>query len=294
MAKVGILVLGNSDPDEFLSTLRDGLRDHGYVEGQNIQFEFRSANGSMGLLVDLAKELTRLKVEVIVAWQTPAVEAAMKATHEIPIVMASAGDPIGTGLVASLARPGSNVTGNSGTTAELAGKNIELIREVIPSAHRVAVLGLSTDPFTKSFIAQIDSAARNMGITIITMEVSGETEFETAVSAVAKSRVDVAIIQPSLLRKRLVELTLQYRLPTFSPNRLLPAMGGLISYGTNFVDLYRKTAVYVDKVLKGANPTDLPVQEPTKFELVINLRTAKALGLRIPPTLLDRADEVIE
>ena len=218
----------------------------------------------------------------------------MRATHEIPIVMASAGDPVGTGLVASLARPGSNVTGNSGTTAELAGKNLELIREAMPSAHRVAILGLSTDPFTKAFVAQIEIAARTMGIAITTIEVSGEGEFEAAFSTMAREHVDVVIIQPSLLRKGLVELALKYRLPSFSPNRLLPAMGGLISYGTSFADLYRTTVVYIDKILRGAKPADLPVQQPTKFELVINLKTARALGVSIPPTLLARADEVIE
>jgi len=294
VAKIGILVLGNSDPDEFLSTLRAGLLDRGYVEGQNVQLEFRSANGNIGLLPDLAAELARLKVDVIVAWQTPAVEAAMRATREIPIVMASAGDPVGTGLVASLARPGSNVTGNSGTTAELAGKNLELIREAMPSAHRVAILGLSTDPFTKAFVAQIEIAARTMGIAITTIEVSGEGEFEAAFSTMAREHVDVVIIQPSLLHNGLVELALKYRLPSFSPNRLLPAMGGLISYGTSFADLYRTTVVYIDKILRGAKPADLPVQQPTKFELVINLKTARALGVSIPPTLLARADEVIE
>ena len=292
LPRIGILVPANPEP--FWSLLREGLREHGYIEGQNIQFEFRSADGKPDLLPELAVELVRLKVDIIVASQTPAVTAAKRATMEIPIVMAAAGDPVGTGLVSSLARPGGNITGLSGTTAELGAKILELIREMLPATRRVAILANATDPFTKPFISQIELGGRTLGIAIQTIVVRGVAEFAAAFAAMAKERADAVIVQPSLPRKPAVDLALKHRLPPISPTRLFPAEGGLMSYSLSQNELYRRAAFYIDRILKGVKPADLPVEQPTRYELVINLITAKALGLTVPPMLLSRADEVIE
>ena len=291
---IGVLVLGNPNPEAFLKVFQDGLRKLGHIDGQNIRLEFRSAEGQASMLPEAAAELVRRKVDVIVAWQTPAVTAAKQATSEIPIVMAGAGDPIATGLVASLSRPGGNVTGMSGMGADMAVKTFELIREVIPSARRVAVLAAATDPFTTPFLAQLELAARALGIEMQPIMLRPGEEFDAAFEDMRRKQVDAVIIQPPLLRKAAVDLALQHRLPSFSITPLLPATGGLMSYSSNQVDQFRAAAVYVDKILKGAKPADLPVAQPTKFELVINLKTAKALGLEVPPMLLARADEVIE
>jgi putative tryptophan/tyrosine transport system substrate-binding protein len=289
---IGVLVVANPEP--FLSLFREGLRERGYVVGQNLQLEFRSADGKPNLLAEHAAEFVRLKVDIIVASQTPAVQAAAQATKEIPIVMATAGDPVGTGLIASLARPGGNITGMSGTTAELGGKTLELIKEVLPPARRVAVLANATDPFTKSFLSQLELAARTVPIELDIFMVKETKEFAAAFAEMARRRADAVIVQPSLERKPATELSLQYRLPAFSPNRAFPEAGGLMSYAARFADSFRDAAVYVDKILNGSKPADLPVQQPTRFELSINLKTAKALGLDIPPMLLARADDVIE
>ena len=291
MPRIGVLLISN--PEQFWSMFREGLRDHGYVDGQNIQLEFRSADGRAFLLPELAAELVRLKVDIIVANQTPAAQTAKQATSEIPIVI-TAGDPIGTGLVTSLARPGGNITGISSTTAELGGKLLELIREVLPLTRRVAVLANATDPFTKPFLEQIELGGRTLGIAIQTVMVRGTEEFEAAFVEMHKTQADAVIIQPSLQRRRAVELALRHRLPPISPTRPFPAEGGLMSYSANQHELYKRAAFYVDRILKGAKPAELPIEQPIKFELVINLKTAKALGLEISPTLLARADEVIE
>jgi len=290
--RIGVLIPANPEP--FWSVFREGMREHGYIDGQNVKFEFRSADGTPSRLPELAAELVRLDVDIIVASQTPAVTAAKQATSRIPIVMAAAGDPVGTGLVASLARPGGNITGLSGTTAELGGKTLELIREIFPDARRVGVLANAADPFTKPFVDQLELAGRTLGLGIRTVMIRGVEEFDAAFSALAGERVDGVIVQPSLPRKRAVELALKYRLPPISPTRLFPTEGGLMAYSSNQRDLYRRAAAYVDRILKGAKPADIPVEQPTRFELVINLKTAAALGLAIPPTLLARADEVIE
>lgn len=289
---IGGLILANPEP--VWNMLRDGLRELGYIEGQSIRFEFRSADGKPGILPELAAELVRLKVDLIVAAQTPAVQAAKDATREIPIVMATAGDPVGTGLISSLARPGGNITGNSATTSELGAKTLEIIREMLPSARRVAVLANATDPFTKSFVDQIETGGRTVGLVIQTIPVSGADEFEVAFLAMIKEQADAVIVQPSLPHKRALNLALKHRLPPVSPSRLFALEGGLMAYSASQRDMYRRAAVYVDRILKGAKPAELPVEQPTVFELVINLKTAKALGLTVPPTLLARADEVIE
>ena len=291
---IGVLVLGTPDPGSFLKAFREGLQKVGYIDGQNIRLEIRSAGGSASQLPEAAAELVRLKVGIIVAWQTPAVTAAKQATNDIPIVMTGAGAPVETGLIASLPRPGGNVTGIAGLGPEVGAKNIELIKELVPSARRVAVLANATDPFTKPYLAQIELAARGGGIEIQPIMRRPGEEFDAAFHDMRRTQIDAVIIQPSLLRKGAVDLALKHRVPSFSHVRQLPETGGLASYGVDQFDQYRRAARYVDRILKGEKPADLPVEQPVRFELVINLRTAKTLGLELPPTLLARADEVIE
>jgi putative ABC transport system substrate-binding protein len=292
MPRIGVLVPANPEP--FLSAFRAGLREQGYVEGQNIQLEFRSADGEPDRLRALADELARLNVDILVANQTPAVMAAKQATTEIPIVMAPAADPVGTGLVSNLARPGGNVTGLSGTVRELGAKTVELIRDMLPHTRRIAVLANATDPFTRPFTAQIELEGRALGVDVLVIAVRAPNEFDAAFATMAKERVDAVIVQPSLPRKRAIELAVKQRLPPFSPTRFFTADGGLMSYSANLDEVHRRVAFYIDRILKGAKPADLPVEQPNKFELVVNLKTAKALGLDIPRTLLERADEVID
>ena len=290
--RIGVLIPANPEP--FWSDLRKGLQEQGYIEGQSIQFEFRSADGQPTRLKELAAELVRLKVDIIVVSQTPAAAAAKQATSEIPIVMAAAGDPVGTGLVSSLARPGGNITGLSGTTAELGGKILELIREMLPATRRVAVLANATDPFTKSFLEQIQAGGRALRIEILPIMVREAKEFGAAFAAMVKERADAVIVQPSLPRKPAVDLALQHRMPPISPTRGFASEGGLMSYSANQSDLHRRASYYIDRILKGTRPAELPVEQPTKYDLVINLTTAKALGIDVPLFLQQRADEVIE
>src|SRR5436309_9617123 len=294
MPTIGALVIGNINPEQFWREFRQGLRDLGYVEGQNIRFEFRLAEGHLERLPELAAELVRLKVDVIVTWFTPTAVAAKQATREIPIVMAETGDPIGTGLVMSLPRPGGNVTGIASATAELAGKSVQLIRDMLPSARRVTALANATDPFSKPFLEQIKLGGEATGTTIDTVSISNSEELEIAFASMEQDRPDAVIVQPSLPSKRAAELALKHRVPAVSVPRWFAEEGGLMSYSPRYVGLFRKTAVYVDKILKGARPADLPVEQPTHFELIINMKTAKALGLAIPETFVLRADEVIE
>ena len=292
LPKIGILIPANPEP--FWNEFQQGLREHDYIEGQTIQFEFRSAEGKPDLLRGLADELVRLKVDIIVASQTPAVTAARQATTEIPIVMAPAGDPVGTGLISSLARPGGNITGLSSTTAELGAKTLELIRDVLPSTRRVAVLANAVDPFSRPFSELIEDGGRTLGIAIQTIKVRRVEELDAAFAAMDKERADAVIVQPSLPRKPALDLALKHRLPAIGATPLLPREGGLMSYSGAQTDTYRRAAFYIDRILKGAKPADLPVEQPTRYELIVNLKTAKALGLTVPPTLLARADEVIE
>jgi putative ABC transport system substrate-binding protein len=292
---VGALVIGNINPEQFWREFRQGLRDLGYVEGQNIRFEFLSAEGRLDRLPELAAELVSLKVDIIVTWFTPAALAAKQATLEIPIVMAETGDPVGTGLVASLARPGGNVTGIASATAELAGKSVQLIRDMLPRARRVTALANATDPFSKPFLEQIKLGGEATGTTIDPVGISSSEELETAFASMVDEPPDAVIVQPSLPSKRAAELALKHRVPAVSvPRWFAEEQGGLMSYSARYADLFRNAAVYVDKILKGAQPADLPVEQPTRFELIINMKTARALGIDVPPTLLARADEVIE
>jgi putative ABC transport system substrate-binding protein len=292
LPRIGILIPANPEP--FWNEFQQGLREHDYIEGQTIQFEFRSAEGKPNLLRGLADELVRLEVDIIVASQTPAVTAARQATTEIPIVMAPAGDPVGMGLISSLARPGGNITGLSSTTAELGAKTLELIHDVLPSTRHVAVLANAVDPFSRPFSELIEDGGRTLGIAIQTIKVRSVEEFDAAFAAMDKERADAVIVQPSLPRKPALDLALKHRLPAIGVTPLLPREGGLMSYSGAQNDTYRRAAFYIDRILKGAKPADLPVEQPTRYELIVNLKTAKALGITIPTTVLARADEVIE
>ena len=289
--RIGILMTSGL---ELLGPFREAFRDLGYIEGQTIQFELHEARGRVDLLAGMAEELVRSKVDIIVASQTPAVIAAKNATRNIPIVMGAAGDPIATGLVASLARPEGNVTGLSATSAELAAKNLELVREVLPGARRVGVVGNATDPFAKPFLEQIHGGARMMRFDIHEVLLRASGEIDGAFAAIARENADAVIIQGSLPPKIALDSAMKYRLPAFTNQRTFAAAGALASYSSSFAERARGIASYVDKILKGAKPADLPVQQPSVFELVINLKTAKVLGITIPPTMLARADEVIE
>jgi putative ABC transport system substrate-binding protein len=291
-ATIGILNFANPEP---LGTLlREALRELGYRESQNLRLETRMANGNSALLPGLAAELVSLKVDAIVAYATPAIVVAKQTTRDIPIVMLAAGDPVGTGLVASLARPGGNVTGTSSTTAELGAKTLEIIRDIKPSMRRVAVLANATDPFTPSFLTQMQRGGKALQLEMQVIMIKEPRELEPAFAAFKKNAVDAVIMQPSLPRATVAELALNHRIPAIAPAAPFAAAGGLAGYSANQPEAARRTAAIVDKILKGAKPADLPVEQPTKFELVINLKTAKAIGIELPSTLLNRADEVIE
>src|SRR6185503_9554896 len=291
-AKLGVLLVEKREP--FSRVFWEGLREFGYIDGQNMQIEYRSAEGKLDRLPALAAELVDLKVDIIVASETPAVQAAKRATTEIPIVMAPSGDPVGTGLISSLSRPGGNVTGLSAATAELAGKSLELIREILPTAQRVAALADPNNAFTKPFMEQIELGARSTGFKVQAVMVGDLTKLEATFSQMAKQSIDAVIVQPTLPRAPIISMLQTHRMPAVSGNRAFVDAGGLLSYAGSLADRYRNAAPYIDKILKGAKPADLPVQQPVKFELVVNLKTAKALGLVIPPHLIARADEVIE
>jgi ABC-type uncharacterized transport system substrate-binding protein len=294
VATIGVLVRAAPGWERFWRLFPQALRDLGYIDGKNIRFEFRSDQGQMSHLPELAAELVRLKVNVIVPWFTPAALAAKQATHEIPIICAACGDMVGTGLVESLARPGGNVTGNSSLNAELAAKTVELIREIVPSAKRVAALANAADPFSKSFLKQIQLAGEATGAVIDPIMIHDAEELDAAFAAMEGQLTDAIVVQPSLPTKRAADLALSYRIPAVCAWRQFPRDGGLAAYFGAEDDMYRQAAVFVDKILKGAKPADLPVEQPTKFEMVINVKTAKALGITVSPAILARADEVIE
>jgi putative ABC transport system substrate-binding protein len=291
---IGVLTLTTPNPMPLLNALREGLRGTGYIEGRNLRLEIRSAAGKPDLQLEKAAELVRLKVDLIVTFFTPAALAAKHATRDIPIVMAGAGDPVATGLVASLARPGGNVTGQSSGGAEVAGKSVELIRELIPSARRVGVLADDSDPFAKPYVTQIGLAASSAGMQVEPIITRPGEPLEPIFRTLSDKRVDGVLIQGSIAHKEMLDLAINHRLPALTSIRLGPALGALMSYGSDYFALARQSALYVDKILKGAKPADLPVAFPTKFVLIVNLKTAKTLGIDVPPTLLARADEVIE
>jgi len=276
----------------------EGLRELGWVEGQNITIELRFSEGKMERLPDLAAELVHLNVDLIVAAAARPPVAAKQATRTIPIVMTNMGDPVGTGLVASLARPGGNVTGLSLLTPELIGKQLELLKEIVPRLSRVAVLRNPTSPTHPLSLREAEVAARSLGIQLEVLEARGPDEFEMAFAAMTRKRAGALNVLGDgmffLHRTRIAALAAKYRLPAIFAQRQHADAGGLMAYGSSLRDNFRRAATFVDKILKGAKPADLPVEQPTKFELVINLKTAKALGLTIPQSMFIRADEVIQ
>jgi putative ABC transport system substrate-binding protein len=288
--RIGVLLISGPEP---MGPFRESLRDLGYAEGKNIQIEVRSAQSQVARLPELAAQLVRSQVDVIVAIQTPAVYAAKNATRDIPIVM-MAGDPIGTGLISNLARPDGNLTGLSGAAAELAAKSLELIPEMVPGARRVGVLGNANDPFMKPFLKDIQQAAPKVRLEVHQIIVRNSNELDGAFAAIARAQADAIMIQGSLSDKLTVDLALKYRLPSLSTQNSAVQAGLLMSYSADLTERGHEIARYVDKILRGTMPGDLPVQQPTRYELAINLKTAKALGLTVPPVLLARADKVIE
>jgi putative ABC transport system substrate-binding protein len=294
---VGVLVSA-SPPHPLADALRRGLQTLGYSEGRNIALEFRYSGGSSERAGEIATELVRLGVDVIVAHFTPAVRAALGATQTIPIVMAPAGAPLQSGFIDSLAHPGGNVTGLSAMEAEIGGKRLQLLGDLIPNLARVAVLASTpaTDPFSGPFVENLRLAATRAGLRLEPVLVGGPDEFESAFAAMAKADAQAVIIQPLFDPHRaiLVELATKHRLALMSGSRETTATGGVISISANFLALYERAAFYVDKIIKGAKPANLPVEQPTNFQVVVNIKTARALGLTISPTLLAQADEVIE
>ena len=295
MWRVGVLMAG-SPPNLFVSVLQNSLRDLGYIEGRNISFEIRFARDRTELATQFAAELVRLEPDVIVAHFTPAALAAKAATTTIPIVMAPAGAPVETGLVTSLARPGGNVTGLSSMAAEFGGKRLDLLRQLVPNLSRVGVLALSTNPFTRPFLSDMNTAAASAGVQLDPVLVASAAEFENAFAVMARTHTQAVIVQPFFDAQRvsIVELAAKHGLPTMFSDREAVVSGGLMSFWADQSEFFKRAAVFVDKILKGAKPQDLPVEQPAKFELVVNVKTAKDLGLTIPPSILARADELIE
>ena len=295
IARIGALYIGTADAESFKKELREGLRELGYVEGQNIAFEFRSAEGKLDRLPELAAELARIKVDVIVAVYVPPSLAAKQATGDIPIVVI-VGDPVETGIVSSLARPGGNITGVSLMASALAGKSVELFRDMLPSVRRVGVLGHATNPvFAKAMLAEVLVAGRPTGTEIQpVVMVRGPDEFESAFVTMVKERADAVVVQGSLAIKPVTDFAIKYRLPTASTPRAFADIGGLMSFGADGPAAFRHGAKFVQRILQGKQPKDIPIEQPTKFELAINLKTAKAIGLTIPEKFLQRADALIE
>ena len=293
VARVGELV---ADP-LLRQTFRQGLRELGYFDGRNITFEARGVEGPLGRLSDLAAELVRLRVDLILVDTSPALQAVLQATKTIPIVMAGFGDPVAEGFVTALARPGGNITGYSWQTPDSAGKRLELLKEVLPTLSRVAVLFDPKDPVATVELRAIQVAARTLHVATKTFEVGEQLDREL-LPAIKKVRADALIVVFTTRTARectqIVAFAIANRLPLISEGREFTEAGGLMTYGPRMIDLYRRAAVYADKILKGAKPAELPIERPTTFELILNLKTAKALGLTIPPSLLGRADEVIQ
>jgi len=297
--RIGYLSYSSSAANpHFNEAFRQGLRELGWVEGHNITIDARFAEGRSDRLPDLAAGLVRLKVDIIVGTSTQATLAAKNATETIPVVAANFGDPVELGLIESLARPSGNITGLSNIEVETFGKELELLKEIAPEARRVAVLSNPANPYHALAISNVKVAAQTLKVELQVLEARGSNEFDGAFAAMSKERVGALLVVTDtvfvLHRARLADLAAKNRLPSMYGLGEYVKAGGLISYGPNLSDLFRHAATIVDKILRGAKPADLPVQQPTKFELIINLKTAMALGLTIPPTLLARADELIE
>jgi putative tryptophan/tyrosine transport system substrate-binding protein len=297
--RIGVLTAGGVSTERSASfdAFRQSLGALGYAEGRNLAIEYRYAEGDLERLPALAADLVARGVAVIVTVSTPAAQAAKRATSTIPIVMATAGDPVGTGLVASLAQPGGNVTGLSLLSTDITAKRLELLRELIPKSTRFAFLGNSTIAPEMRGFRESEAAARALGATIEFMEARDLGEFDAAFAAARRKGVEAVIVTESTRnteqRERIVQLAARHRVPAMYGRREFVDAGGLLSYGPSYVEFFRRAAVYVDKILKGARPADLPVEQPSRIELIVNLKAATALGLTVPPPLLLRADEVI-
>ena len=300
IARIGYLTANRAASPHLQAAFRQGLHDLGYVEGRTIVIEYRDAEGKLEQLPELAAELIALKVDVIVVGGTLQALAAKQATKTIPIVFTTAGDPVASGLVASLARPGGNVTGLSNLAVELVGKCLELLKQVVPGVSRVAVLrhpGAQGQRMENDILKGAEVAALALGVRLQFVEARGPADFDRAFSDMTSARAGALTVLGGTMffaeRRRLVDLAAKNRLPAVYPEREYVDAGGLMAYGPNAADLSRRAATYVEKILKGAKPSDLPVEQPTKFELVINLKAANALGLTVPQSVLGRADEVI-
>ena len=273
------------------------MGEHGWIDGRTIAIEFRWGEGRSERLAEIAAELVRLKVDIIVTGGTAAVIAAKQATSVVPIVFGVAGDPVGTGLVASLARPGGNVTGLSNQSTDLAGKRLELLRDVVPGVRRLAIMANAGSPIGVLEMGEVQAAARKLGIEAVSLEIRRMEDIAPAIEALRGHADALFVVTDPLVNTNRIlinTLALGARLPSMHAGRDYVEAGGLMSYGPNFADLFRRAADYVDKILRGAKPADLPVEQPTKFDLVVSMKTAKALGLELSPTLLARADQVIE
>jgi ABC-type uncharacterized transport system substrate-binding protein len=297
--RIGILWLYSPTiASPFAEAFRQGLRGLGYVEGQNIALEERWAEGRFDRLPSLAAELVRLKVDIIVTASTPAAQAGQQATKSIPIVLTNVSDPVESGLVSSLARPGGNVTGLSLMHPDLSGKRLELLKEVVPKLSRVAVLSNPANPIMPPLLRETEAAARALRVQLQVVEVRDPTDFDSAFSAMTRERAGALVVLPDAIfqneRRRIAALAAKARLPAIYAWKEAVDEGGLMAYGASVPDIFRRAATYVDKILKGAKPADLPVEQPMKFELVINLKAAKQIGLTIPPNVLARADRVIK
>jgi len=297
--RIGVFLPASAPATAHLvNAFKQGLQDHGYTVNRDVTLERRFAEGKPELLTRFAAELVRLKVDVIVAGSTPGAVAAKTATGAIPIVIVTTGDPVASGLVASLARPGGNITGVTALGQELAGKRLEVLKEMLPTVSRVAVLSNPDNSDTALSLKGAEVAARILGVELRIQEVRDPTAFEHAFQAMTRERAGALMVLPDPMfvshRERIVALSAKSRLPAMYAHREYMDEGGLMFYGASLADMWRRAATYVDKILKGAKPADLPVEQPTKFELAINVRTAKQIGLMIPPNVLARADRVIK
>jgi putative ABC transport system substrate-binding protein len=293
--RIGYLAFAPRPADD---AFRQGLKDLGYVEGQNLTITYRYAEGSGNTLHALAQQLVALKVDVLVAVASPATRAAQEATKSIPIVMTNVGDPVAYGFVPSLARPTGNITGMSAGLSETASKGLQFIKELVPTSTRLAILGNTRNPGTASTFKSMSETAHTLGLTTLVYDAAAPESLKTALAAIIRGRADLLSVIPDPAyhpqRARIIEFAATHRLPTMYMDREYVLDGGLMAYDPSRDEMFRRAAGHVDKILKGAKPADLPVEQPTKFVLVVNLRTAKALGLTIPPALLLRADQVIE
>jgi putative tryptophan/tyrosine transport system substrate-binding protein len=285
----------SAQADVRADAFREGLRELGYVEGKNIVIEWRQAEGKLDRLPALAAELVRLKVDIIFTGGPTATRPVKDATTTIPIVMTQDSDPVGNGFIASLARPGGNITGLSNLAQEISGKRLEILKEVVPKLSRVAVLGMSTNPGNSLSLRETELAAGALGVQIQYLDIRDSKDIDAALRTASKGRADAVLVLnfPGNISRGMPELAVKNRLPAIYYGSTIVDRGGLMSYGASITDLDRRAAMYVDKILKGAKPADLPVEQPTKFELIINLKAAKQIGLIIPPNVLARADRVI-